>query len=91
MKFRLFYAAMGILLLMVLPNCFSETNGSSVKVTLNGADLAFDADTGALLQMSYPGVGPLLEAAKSRSSISPRLLLRHCMVSPARLCRTIAH
>ena len=41
----------------------------AVKATLNGAELEFDADTGALLRLSYPGVGDLLKATPERSSL----------------------
>lgn len=60
---------MGILLLMVVPNCYSETNGSALRLNLNGADLTFDSDTGGLLRLAYPGVGNLLVASPERSSL----------------------
>jgi hypothetical protein len=69
MKLRLLCAWMGILLLLVVPNCFAEANGSSVKLTLNGADLTFDSDTGGLLRLACPGVGDLLVASPDRSSL----------------------
>jgi hypothetical protein len=69
MKFRLLHASMGILLLVVVPDCFCGANGSSVKLTLNGADLTFDSDTGGLLRLAYPGVGNLLVASPERSSL----------------------
>ena len=40
-----------------------------VKATLNGAELEFDGDTGALLRLAYPGVGNLLHATPARASL----------------------
>lgn len=40
-----------------------------VKVTLNGSELHFEADTGALLRLTYPGVGNLLDGSRERSSL----------------------
>lgn len=40
-----------------------------VRATLNGAQLDFDGDTGALLRLSYSGVGDLLKATPERASL----------------------
>ena len=40
-----------------------------VKATLNGAEMEFDGDTGALLRLAYPGVGNLLHATPARASL----------------------
>ncbi len=45
------------------------TAAPTIKATLNGAELEFDADTGSLLRMAYPGVGNLLVASPQRSSL----------------------
>ena len=40
-----------------------------LKAVLNGAELEFDGDSGALLRLSYPGVGDLLKATPGRASL----------------------
>jgi hypothetical protein len=57
----------GLILLTFAP---SPSDGApALKATLNGAELEFDADTGALLRLSYPGVGDLLRSTPERSSL----------------------
>jgi hypothetical protein len=41
----------------------------TIKANLNHTELEFDADTGSLLQIKYPGIGDLLKAAPERSSL----------------------
>ncbi|MGI8965935.1 MAG: hypothetical protein ACR2H1_07590, partial [Limisphaerales bacterium] len=49
---------------------FSESNvTNSIKTTLNGLEIVFDADTGGLLRLTYPGVGNILEATHERSGL----------------------
>lgn len=40
-----------------------------VEADLNGLKLVLDADTGSILEMSYPGVGKMIDTPTSRASI----------------------
>ncbi|HPK01971.1 MAG TPA: hypothetical protein PLS90_05900 [Candidatus Sumerlaeota bacterium] len=43
--------------------------GESVTAELNGLQLAFDADSGALIEMTYPGVGAMIQTSAARGSL----------------------
>lgn len=40
-----------------------------VKTTLNGANLVFDAQTGSLVSLSYPGPGTMIDATPEKASL----------------------
>ncbi|MCB9784745.1 MAG: hypothetical protein H6751_17390 [Candidatus Omnitrophica bacterium] len=46
-----------------------DSKADPIRVDLNGLTLSLDSETGSLLQMEYPGVGKLLEAAPDRASL----------------------
>lgn len=43
--------------------------GSTVEATLNGLHLTFDAKSGSIVEMSYPGPGTMLKAETDQASI----------------------
>ncbi|MEP6662700.1 MAG: hypothetical protein ABJC04_03450, partial [Verrucomicrobiota bacterium] len=59
----------GFLTLIPLTGFSGPGRENSFTANLNGLELTFDADTGGLLRLSYPGVGNILEATRERSGL----------------------
>lgn len=47
----------------------SASAAKTVDATLNGLRLTFDADSGSILEMSYPGPGTLLESTPDKATL----------------------
>lgn len=55
--------------LCLLAGQLTAVENRTIKATLNGAELVFDAERGTLLKLAYPGVGDLLNATPERSGL----------------------
>ena len=70
--FRNLLVISGLSFLTALVMLTSQSHGeepmnSEIKATLNGATLTFDAQTGSITSLSYPGPGTMIEAPPEKA------------------------
>jgi hypothetical protein len=66
MNIRLYFS---VIVIFIVSGTFAQQENYVVKATLNGLEFSFDARSGSILRMSYPGTGVMLQTTADSAGI----------------------